>query len=197
MARPASEEKRAAILKAATALVATSGTGASTAKIARKAGVAEGTVFTYFSTKEELLGALLLELEGALAAALLTDPLPGDCAREDMRQFWNRLIDWGAANPQQWRTLKRLKISSQVPDAIRAEGERLFDKAAAMLSRALAQQAGEGASIRYAGLIMNAIAEATFDAIAYDPSQSEALKERGFAVFWGGMAGLADLGREQ
>ena len=87
MARPASEEKRTAILNAATELVATRGTGASTAKIARKAGVAEGTVFTYFATKEELLGALLLEIEGALAGALLNEPLPGDGGREDM-QHW-------------------------------------------------------------------------------------------------------------
>ncbi len=196
MARPASEEKRAAILRAATDLVATSGTGVSTAKIAKKAGVAEGTIFTYFSTKEELLGALFLELEGALAHALLHDPLPGDEGRDDILQFWTRLIDWGAANPHQWRTLKRLKVSSQVPDHVWAEGERLFDAASAMLGRALARHAGETTGIRYAGLMMNAIAEATFDAIARNPDQSSLLKERGFAVFWGGMAELARTGQQ-
>ncbi|AMM82957.1 TetR/AcrR family transcriptional regulator [Martelella sp. AD-3] len=195
MARPASEEKRTAILDAATELVATRGTGASTAKIARKAGVAEGTVFTYFATKEELLGALLLEIEGALAGALLNEPLPGDGGREDMQHFWNRLIDWGSANPRQWRTLKRLKISSQVPDHVRVQGERLFDEATALIARALARQAGEGVSFRYAGLIMNAIAEATFDAIADEPRQSEILKQRGFAIFWSGIAALAETGQ--
>jgi AcrR family transcriptional regulator len=46
MARPLSEEKREAILASATELVATMGTGAPTAKIASKAGFAEGTLFT-------------------------------------------------------------------------------------------------------------------------------------------------------
>nr|WP_272213290.1 TetR/AcrR family transcriptional regulator [Marinicella sp. W31]MDC2879236.1 TetR/AcrR family transcriptional regulator [Marinicella sp. W31] len=194
MARPASEEKRTAIMNATIGLVAAAGTGTSTAKIAKKAGVAEGTVFTYFSTKEALLSALLLELEGELADILLKDPLPGDEGREDMQHFWNRLIDWGVTNPTKWRTLKRLKISSQVPDSIRTQGERRFDEAAVVLARALARQAGEDANIRYAGIIMNAIAEATFDAIADNPNQRETLKLRGFAVFWGGMAGLSQEG---
>lgn len=52
MARPLSEEKRNAILMAAAENVATDGLAARTAKIATAAGVAEGTVFTYFATKE-------------------------------------------------------------------------------------------------------------------------------------------------
>ncbi len=55
MARPLSEEKRQALLDAAAEFVASLGTGASTAKIAKAAGVSEGTLFTYFPTKDDLL----------------------------------------------------------------------------------------------------------------------------------------------
>ena len=51
MARPLSEEKREAILEAAAELVAQMGTGASTANIAKAAGVAEGTLFTISGRK--------------------------------------------------------------------------------------------------------------------------------------------------
>ncbi|WP_241190326.1 TetR/AcrR family transcriptional regulator, partial [Enterobacter kobei] len=51
MARPKSEDKKQALLDAATAAFAQSGIAASTALIARKAGVAEGTLFRYFATK--------------------------------------------------------------------------------------------------------------------------------------------------
>ena len=54
MARPRSEDKRTAILEAATEVVAVLGVGAPTAKIAKGAGVAEGTLFTYFATKDDL-----------------------------------------------------------------------------------------------------------------------------------------------
>ena len=49
MARPRSEDKRTAILEAATEVVAELGIGAPTAKVAKGAGVAEGTLFTYFA----------------------------------------------------------------------------------------------------------------------------------------------------
>ena len=62
MARPRSEDKRDAILTAASELVATQGLGAATAKIAKQAGVAEGTLFIYFANKDDLLNQLYLEI---------------------------------------------------------------------------------------------------------------------------------------
>lgn len=67
MARPKSEDKKQALLEAATAAFAQSGIAASTALIARNAGVAEGTLFRYFATKDDLLNALYLHLKQDLA----------------------------------------------------------------------------------------------------------------------------------
>src|SRR5258708_36122408 len=63
MARIKSPEKRNAILQAAVREIAKLGLGAPTAKIARRAGLAAGTLFTYFANKEELLNELYLELK--------------------------------------------------------------------------------------------------------------------------------------
>src|SRR5260370_36667354 len=63
MARPKSQEKRNAILAAAIELIAGQGLSIPTSKIAQVAGVAEGTLFTYFETKERLLNDLYLELK--------------------------------------------------------------------------------------------------------------------------------------
>src|SRR3712207_5440460 len=60
--RPTSD-KRAALLDAALRLIARSGLHAvPTSAVAREAGVAHGTLFLYFPTKEALLNALYLEL---------------------------------------------------------------------------------------------------------------------------------------
>src|SRR6266513_1991714 len=77
MARPLSEEKREAILEAAAELVAQMGTGASTANIAKAAGVAEGTLFTYFGTKDDLLNQLFVEIEKGFAGMLASSPQAG------------------------------------------------------------------------------------------------------------------------
>jgi AcrR family transcriptional regulator len=61
MARPKSEDKRNAILSAATEVFAERGLSAATSAISSAAGVAEGTLFTYFKTKDELINALYRE----------------------------------------------------------------------------------------------------------------------------------------
>jgi AcrR family transcriptional regulator len=62
MARARSPDKRIAILCAAVHEIAETGLAASTAKIAGRAGVATGTLFTYFANKKELLNELYFEL---------------------------------------------------------------------------------------------------------------------------------------
>ena len=58
MARPKSDDKREAILQAATRLFAIRGLSATpTSAISNAAGIAEGTLFTYFSTKTDLCNA--------------------------------------------------------------------------------------------------------------------------------------------
>lgn len=58
MARPKSDEKRNAILLAATRVIVKQGLSAPTAGIAKKAGVPNGSLFTYFETKADLFNRL-------------------------------------------------------------------------------------------------------------------------------------------
>ncbi len=71
MARPKSEDKKLALLEAATTAIAQSGIAASTAVIARNAGVAEGTLFRYFATKDELINELYLHLKHSLCQSMI------------------------------------------------------------------------------------------------------------------------------
>ena len=73
MARVRSPEKRSAILQSAVHEIAEVGLGAPTAMIAKRAGVAAGTLFTYFASKEELLNELYLELKGQVYARINAD----------------------------------------------------------------------------------------------------------------------------
>ena len=61
------EDRRQAIIEAVQPLLLTQGPGLSTRQIAAAAGVAEGTLFRVFESKQELIGAVAL-------AALRTEP---------------------------------------------------------------------------------------------------------------------------
>jgi AcrR family transcriptional regulator len=69
MARPKSEDKRDALMAAATRVIAAQGLSAPTAVIAREAGVSNGSLFTYFETKADLFNQLYLELKTGMASA--------------------------------------------------------------------------------------------------------------------------------
>ena len=87
-ARASGGDKREAILRAATAVFAHNGYfNSKVADIAREAGVADGTVYLYFKSKEEILHSIFdRSVDEALASAreqirLITDP------RDKLRQI--------------------------------------------------------------------------------------------------------------
>ena len=96
MARAKSEDRRQAILSAATTLIASEGLGAATASIAKAAGVPSGSVFTYFETKNDLINQLYKELKLELVAVVVSG-LPKKDAKKQLHHIWTRWTDWGAA----------------------------------------------------------------------------------------------------
>jgi AcrR family transcriptional regulator len=74
VARPKSEGKRNAILDAATRLFAERGLAAGpTSVISKRAEVAEGTLFTDFESKDDLIDARYREIKLELADAMMSD----------------------------------------------------------------------------------------------------------------------------
>lgn len=188
MARPLSEEKRDAILAAAADLIAAQGLGASTAKIAKAAGVAEGTLFTYFPTKDDLLNQLFLEIESDLAGSVLAAGLPDGDPRDRVRHLWDRLIDWGLANPVRRKALRQLKVS----DRIRADSLRRFEaqfrEARAMVEQCLAGHVDPARMPFYIDTVLLGLAEIAMDAITANPQDRESIRQAGFDLFWKGSA---------
>lgn len=77
--RADAERNRKRLLDAAAEVFAEHGLEASTAEIARRAGVGHGTVFRRFPTKDDLVAAIVVDRLGEItetAAALLADPPP-------------------------------------------------------------------------------------------------------------------------
>lgn len=97
MARPKSEDKKQALLEAATQAIAQSGIAASTAVIARNAGVAEGTLFRYFATKDELINTLYLHLKQDLCQSMISvyagEDITVSLLNDLINDSWNLVVD--------------------------------------------------------------------------------------------------------
>src|SRR5258707_5071899 len=114
MARIRSPEKRTAILKAAVHEIAEVGLGAPTAKIARRAGVAAGTLFTYFANKEELLNELYVELKGEVYTRVNANfPHKGSLERR-ARHIWSSYLDWAIEFPEKRKVSVQLNVSDLI-----------------------------------------------------------------------------------
>src|ERR1700685_3487428 len=106
MARPKSEDKRNAILAAATRGFAERGlTAAPTSEISKQAGIAEGTLFTYFRTKDDLVNALYREIKLELADAMMSGFPRRASVRRRFQHVWDRYAEWGITNPMQHNAL--------------------------------------------------------------------------------------------
>ncbi|WP_038933612.1 TetR/AcrR family transcriptional regulator [Bradyrhizobium japonicum] len=188
MARPLSEQKREAILTAAAELVAAVGTGASTANIAKAARVSEGTLFTYFATKDELLNQLFVDIETDLAETVLGAHTSDASSRDRVRHLWDCLVEWGIANPTWRKALRQLKVSDRISDESRKHCDALFGKSRAMIERSLAGHVDPKRAAFYIGVVLMGLADVTIEAIAASPKNREHLKRAGFELFWKGTA---------
>lgn len=188
MARPLSEAKREAILVSATKLVAALGTGAPTAKIAQGADIAEGTLFKYFATKDDLLNEIYLTLKTDLAKAL-NEGFP---ALADMRQrgwhIWSRWIDWGAKYPDKRKAMRQLGVSERITPASRQAGMAAFREVSETLEQAIAAGPLQGQPLTFVGALFESLAEATVESVARDPERGERYKQAGFHMLWSGLS---------
>ncbi|MDE1149417.1 MAG: TetR/AcrR family transcriptional regulator [Azospirillaceae bacterium] len=184
MARPKSEDKHNAILAAATQVVAEQGVGAPTARIAKLAGIAEGTLFTYFPTKDDLLNQLYLTIKGGLRAEMMT-AYPGDAPlRDRAHHVWNAFVDWGVRVPAQRRAMAQLMVSDRLTPQTRVEGSAGFARLDQLVLDGVAQGTLRDQPPGFAAAMLTAMAEATMDFILREPAAAERYRTAGFDAFW-------------
>ncbi|MDW5312522.1 TetR/AcrR family transcriptional regulator [Rhizobium sp. PL01] len=188
MARPLSEDKRNAILTAATEAVAALGLGASTARIAKDAGVAEGSLFTYFTNKDDLLNQLYLSLKAGFRNVLITGYPAGASVKDRCRHLWDRSIDWGATSPAKRKAMRQLTVSDKITEQTRKTGAEGFSDMEAMLNEGFASGVLRQQPVAFIGGILESLTELVLEHIARDPAETETYKRSGFDAFWGAIS---------
>ena len=170
-------------MAAAIRVIAAQGLSAPTAKIAHEAGVSNGTLFTYFETKADLLNRLYLDLKAEAAAAAL-DGLPaGASLRDQVFHMWSNWMSW------RWRTRKSDAPWPSLPFQTRslqqAELRRIRPwRIAELLERSRANGAMRNVSMSFVVAILNSLADATMDFMIHDPTHAKKHCKVGFDALW-------------
>jgi|GEM_PF-812877 len=125
VSRHLSEEKRTALMEAAIDLFSTQGFHATpTQQISKRAGVSAGTLFRYFSTKEELIDSLYTSVTAALTDAVNEAIRPEIPVEEQIKNVKREVLYWMFENPK--KTLFFEQFSSSPSITKRAKGEGML-----------------------------------------------------------------------
>lgn len=184
MARPKSEDKRNAIMDAATRVIVAQGLSAPTARIAQEAGISNGSLFTYFETKVDLLNQLFLELKAGMATAALKGFPEQSELRKQVFHVWSNWMDWATSNPEKRRVLAQLSVSEEITPATRLAVHKASAGLADLLERIRANGSLRTVPMSFAGALMNSLAETTMDFMINDPANAKKHCKVGFETFW-------------
>lgn len=189
MSRPRSDERRSAIVAAATRVVAAQGLGAATAAIAKEAGVSNGSLFVYFESKSVLLNELYVSLKSEMGAAAVADLPTGADPREQVRHLWTQWLQWATSNPAKRRALAQLEVA----DDITGESRRVVHEAmrgiAELLERSRAGGPMADVPLHFALTLVSAMADAAMDAMIREPDDADARRDDAFDAAWRVLAG--------
>jgi TetR/AcrR family transcriptional regulator, cholesterol catabolism regulator len=110
-------------------------------EVARDSGVALGTLYRYFASKEHLLAAAFVEWQGALKKKLEKEQPQGDTEADRLRDIFHRTIRAFQLQPQFFRVVMMLtattdayaadlyqSVASQFHDTVQMAFEGPFDE---------------------------------------------------------------------
>jgi AcrR family transcriptional regulator len=187
VAKPKSEDKRNAILSAATQVFAERGLGAPTAAITSAAGIAEGSLFTYFKTKDELINALYRELKLELADSMMSGFPRRQSVRHRLEHVWNGYVNWGIANPDHQKVLKQIQVWGGLTEESKQAGSAPFAEFQRMAEDAVTQGIYKNIPQAFIGAALVALADMTMDFMVRKPESAAMYRTAGFEMLWAGI----------
>ncbi len=122
------KEKEQKILDAALILFVERGFhGTSTAEIAKTAGVATGTLFHYFKTKEDLINSLYLYTKEGMYCEIegqFHDEAP---LKDNLKELWCKFIDFAVKNPHKFQFILTFHTSPYITTLTKEQLETQTD----------------------------------------------------------------------
>jgi AcrR family transcriptional regulator len=187
MAKPRSEDKRNSILSAATQVFAERGLGAPTAAITSAAGIAEGSLFTYFKTKDELINVLYREIKLELADAVMSGFPRRQSVRHRLEHVWNGYVQWGVENPKQQKVLRQIQVWGGLTEESKQAGVAPFTEFQRITDDAVTQRIYKDIPQAFIGAALSALVDMTMEFMVREPEKADTYRTAGFEMLWAGI----------
>ena len=190
MVRELSDDKRERLLVAALRLFAAHGIqDTSTAEIAKEAGVASGTLFLYFPTKQHLVNELVILVSKQEAEHINHLLNPSLSVRDTFFAIWDGSIRWLLENPEVFQYSQQVRHSGLVSEAATLESGKYFSFYYETIQRGLQEGIIKPYPIDLIGGFLYQDIVAMMNHIRMQPDQNKLTEsiKKGFDLFWDGI----------
>lgn len=140
MARPKTGNKPRDIRRATVGEVASIGsTSVSVNKIAKRAGLAVGTLYRYHESKDALLSWVFLEVKRDIHTTMMEAAGPHEGAAARLHAMWFALVDYGLGAPDDFLFVEMMSAEVRDPRPEDAEIGRIQDEVLAEIQAGIDQ----------------------------------------------------------
>ena len=152
--------------------------------IAKEAGIANGSLFTYFETKSELFNQLYLELKQEMASVAMKDFPAESELRVQFFHIWRNWGNWAVNFPEKRKALAQLNVSDEITHETRQAGHKIMAAIAGLLDRVRAAGPMRKVPMSFVAALMNSVADATMDQMIQDPGHAKSHCKNGVEALW-------------
>ncbi|NLO39122.1 MAG: TetR/AcrR family transcriptional regulator [Ruminiclostridium sp.] len=97
-----------------------------TSLISKEAGVATGTLFHHYQTKEQLINSLYLHCKERLVRLMMEGVYDQPSFRAKMKRMWENIIRWGMRYPMDYQFFMQFSYSSYISEKTHDQGFMMF-----------------------------------------------------------------------
>jgi len=190
MVRKPSPDKKEQLLSSALKLFVVNGVGnTSTNAIAKEAGVAAGTLFLYFPTKQDLIHELVLKIGKEQSETIKSLPGLSGSVKEIFFTIWEGSIRWFLDNIEAYQYVRQVRDSRLIADQVVRESEKFFDYYYVAIQKGLADGSIKAYPIELIGglLYQDVVGVMNLIEAQSDPVKQNEYIDYGFEAFWDGI----------
>jgi AcrR family transcriptional regulator len=190
MVRTLSSERREKILSTALMLFVRNGMkNTSTAEIAKEAGIATGTLFLYFPTKQDLLDELVLKMAKEQSDFVRTLLEPSLSARETFSAIWQGSLHWLLDHLDAYQYVQQVRDTGMISGEIVQETGKYLSYYFEAIQKGYQEGCIKLLPVNLIGgfLYQDIVAVMSYLQMQTDSSKIEEIIQQGFEIYWDGI----------
>ncbi|AFA49966.1 transcriptional regulator TetR family [Acetobacterium woodii DSM 1030] len=164
--------------------------GTSTSKIAKEAGISNGTLFYHFKTKEDLISKLYKKLKDDYRNYLLAHMVPCKTFKNRIKQLWFDCVQWNLDNSNCITFYAMFSNSPYIDNLSKKEASRNFDFMLDLFQEAINNEILLDVNVHLIMGFFVASVQATAKFVKDHPGHREEQLEQAFKMCWRSIANI-------